>query len=125
MAHRIIERFHENRRGFWQKYKYLIIIFLVSLFCDALSTIHFMRRLGPEAEMHLVIRWVSILFGNTMGPLLGALGKAVSGLLVAIYLRRFAIYIFISVSIISLWAAWYNVWGYKVYEPNIFSWFPL
>jgi len=76
------------------------------------------------AEIHLAIRWVSMLFGNILGPLIGALGKTIAGLLVAIYLRRFAIYILLAASIISFWAAWYNVWGYKIYEPNIFNWIP-
>ena len=93
MAHRIVERLRDNSRGFWGAYYWLIIIYLVSVFCDAFSTIHFMHKLGPQAEIHLVIRRVSILFGDTIGPLIGALGKAVAGLLVAIYLRRFAFYI--------------------------------
>ena len=124
MANRIIERLRDNSRGFWGKYYWLTLIFVVSVLCDALSTIHFMRKWGPEAEIHLAIRWTSMLFGNIIGPLIGAFGKAVAGLLVAIYLRRFAVYILITVSIISFWAAWYNVWGYKVYEPNILNWIP-
>jgi hypothetical protein len=124
LNNRIIQRLRDNSRGFWRKYYLVIMIFLAAVLCDALSTIHFMRKWGPEAEIHLAIRWMSMWFGNILGPLIGALGKAIAGLLVAVYLRRFAIYILLAVSIISFWAAWYNVWGYKIYEPNILNWIP-
>ena len=55
--------------------------------------------------------------------LAGAIGKVSAGIIVAIYLRRFAIYIFVTASVISFWAAWYNMWGHKIYIPKILVWF--
>lgn len=124
LNNRILERFRTNSQGFWRKYFFVIIIFLAAVLCDALSTIHFMKKWGPQAEIHPAIRWASMWFGDILGPLMGSLGKAIAGLLVAIYVRRFAIYILLTASIISFWAAWYNVWGYKIYEPNILYWIP-
>jgi len=94
------------------------------MFCDAGSTMYFMLREGPEAEMHIAIRFVSEIFGPIAGPLIGAVGKAVAGVLVGIYIRRFAAYIFVTASIISFWAAWYNMWGFRLYTPIIVQWFP-
>ena len=85
---------------------------------------HFMLIEGPDAEMHLAIRFVSEIFGPIAGLLIGAIGKAVAGLFVGIFCRRFAGYIFVTASIISFWAAWYNIWGFRLYTPIIVYWFP-
>ena len=116
--------FRGNYGGFWKDYRWFIVVFIVSLFCDAGSTMHFMLREGPDAEMHLGIRFVSRIFGPIAGPLIGAIGKAVAGVLVGIFCRRFAGYIFVTASIISFWAAWYNMWGFRLYTPIIVQWFP-
>jgi len=118
MAH-IFERLEKNSKGFWRTYRWFIAVFIIALLCDAASTIHFMLRYGPEAEIHLVIRFMSMAFGCVVGPLLGMIGKAAAGVIVAIYLRRFALCIFVSASIISFLAAWYNVLVMTVYVPGI------
>jgi hypothetical protein len=119
----LISRFRRNIPGFWKTYRWFIVVFVVALFCDAASTIHFMLRAGPEIEIHPVIRFVSRMLGPVVGPLVAAVGKAFIGLVLAIYLRKFAAHLLITVSIISLWAGWYNIWGYKVYTPMILEWF--
>jgi hypothetical protein len=43
------------------------------------------------------------------GPAAGFVGKAGFGILVAIYCRKYAVYIFGAATVMSLWAAWYNV----------------
>jgi len=124
LASWFITKFQENCRGFWKDYRWFVVVFVAAMFCDAGSTMHFMLREGPEAEMHIVIRFVSEIFGPIAGPLIGATGKAVAGVLVGIYIRRFAAYIFVTASIISFWAAWYNMWGFRLYTPIIVQWFP-
>jgi len=116
--------FRENYRGFWKDYRWFIVVFVVSLFCDAGSTMHFMLREGPDAEMHIVIRFLAETLGPVTGPLIGAIGKVVAGVVVGVYIKRFAGYIFVTASIISFWAAWYNLWGFKLYTPIIVQWFP-
>ena len=106
----------------WERYHWIIILFFLSLICDAASTIYFMLRDGPSVEIHLAIRIVSNIFGPIVGPLIGAVGKAIAGIIVAIYLKRFAVYMLVAASIISFWAAWYNVWGCDIYLPNILKW---
>jgi len=83
-----------------------------------------MIRQGPEWEIHPVIREVSKVLGPVMGPIMSAICKGVLGIIVGVFLRRFAGYIFVTASIISLWAAWYNIWGYKFYTPIILRWLP-
>jgi hypothetical protein len=39
-----------------------------------------------------------------------------------IYLRRWAIYIFVAVIILYAWAAWYNIWGCDLYYPRLLDW---
>jgi len=119
----LINRFRENWRGFWKTYSWLTAIFVVALFCDAASTIHFMLRAGPEVEIHPIIRCISRAMGPVAGPLATAVGKAIAGIALAVYLRKFAAYLFVTASIISFWAAWYNIWGHKLYTPMIFEWF--
>ena len=118
----VVERFRANCRGFWGRYWWCVVIFSVGLLCDGLSTIYFMLRTGPEAELHAVIRFASQVLGPVGGPLLGVLGKGVCGVVVAIYLRRFAIYIFFLASFLSFWAAWYNMWGHEYYVPLFMKW---
>jgi len=83
-----------------------------------------MLDLGPEAEIHPMVRIASRLAGPVAGPLLGALVKAVAGVVVSIYCRRWAVHILVTVSLISFWAAWYNVWGVNFYLPYIMQWVP-
>jgi len=109
LANSILARFHENCYGFWGKYHWFIIIFLLALFCDAASTVHFMLQDGANMELHFAIRVVSKMFGPVAGPLIGVVAKLMAAMVAAIYCRRFAVYIFLAATIISFWAAWYNL----------------
>lgn len=123
-AHPAVLRFRNNARGFWTAYRWVLVLFVVSLFCDAASTIHFMLELGPEPEIHPMVRIAAMIAGPVAGPLLGAMAKVVAGLLVSIYCRRWAAYILILASLISLWAAWYNIWGVQMYRPIFMRYLP-
>ncbi|MHC4659198.1 MAG: hypothetical protein ACYS83_08485 [Planctomycetota bacterium] len=124
MTNRLITKFRENYCGFWKDYRWFIVIFVLAVCCDAATTIRVMLIRGPDVEIHLVIRFVSEMLGPIAGPLVSAVGKAVAGILVCIYCRRWAAYILVTASIISFWAAWYNIWGFKVYTPLILKWIP-
>ena len=123
MPKRNYERFRDNYRYVLRTYRWLIVIFLIALLCDGASTIFVMLNEGTENELHPVIKFVSVkLFGPVFGPIAGIAGKAAAGLAVAIYLKRFAPYILITATIISFWAAWYNIWGWKIYLPVGLKW---
>ncbi|MHC4740369.1 MAG: hypothetical protein ACYS8Z_00500 [Planctomycetota bacterium] len=119
----IVNRFRENSRGFWKKYRWFIIVFTVAVLCDAASTVYFMLDSTPDTEAHPVISYMcSNWLGPVAGPLFAAAAKVVIGVAIAIYCRRFAICIFVAVSAVSFWAAWYNVWGHETYSPYILEW---
>jgi hypothetical protein len=105
----VLERFKKNCRGFWGAYHWLIILFVISLIADGGSTIYCMLRAGPEVELHPAIYIVARTLGPIAGPLCSVVAKTVAGIMVAVYCRRFAGYIFVAGAIISFWAAWYNV----------------
>lgn len=115
----VIKRFNENRQGFWRSCGWLIGVFIVALLCDAASTTYFMLQPHPGEELHPAVNLVSDVFGPIGGPLIGFICKAVAGLTVAIYLRRWAAYVLFPASIIAFWAAWYNVWGVHSYCPKL------
>ena len=116
----LVRRFRENSVGFFRAYRWFIAVFIISLLCDAVSTVRFMVRDGTDGELHLMVRMFAGFFGPVAGPFVGAASKAVIGIGVAILLRKYAICIFVAASVISLWAGWYNEWGGDIYTPVIF-----
>ena len=119
----VIGRFRKNYAGFWQSYKWLVGVFILALLCDGASTMYFMLKKGDSTEeVHPVILLVSIISGPVLGPLLGVIGKAAAGIFVAIYCRRYAVYILLVGIVLSFWAAWYNVWGINLYVPRVIKW---
>ena len=40
-------------------------------------------------------------------------------ILVTVFLRRWAVFIFLPIIILYGWAAWYNVWGHELYYPRL------
>lgn len=121
---RVTTRLQKNYRGFFYHYRWFIAVFVLAILCDAASTVRFMLIEGPDVEIHLVIRLISKVLGPVAGPVVSAIGKALAGIVVCIFCRRWAAYIFLTASIVSFWAAWYNMWGYKVYTPLILKWIP-
>ena len=122
--HRIKERFVQNSSGFGASHKWVLAVFTLALLTDGLSTIRFMRVEGVDLEMHPAVNIAARIAGPVLGPLIGVLGKAIAGVVVAVYWRRIATVILVVVSIVSFWAAWYNTWGWQYYEPGIIKWWP-
>ncbi len=123
MANIVFEKFKANYKYVIFTNRWLITIFIIALLCDGASTIYVMLNEGMENELHPVIRFVSVgLLGPVLGPLAAVASKAVAGIAVAIYLKRFAPYIFTAAIIVSFWAAWYNIWGWKIYTPIGLKW---
>ncbi|MGA2679391.1 MAG: hypothetical protein ABSF37_08855 [Sedimentisphaerales bacterium] len=107
----ISNRLKLNCRGFWHTYRMAIFIFTLALIADGLSTVYFMSYLGVSAEIHPVVRFASVAFGPVAGPVVGSLWKWAACLYLAIYCRKFAYSIFLTTSIVYIFAAWYNIWG--------------
>ena len=75
----VLDRFERNRIGFWAAHKYVIVICLVALLCDALSTTYFMICRESDDELHPVVDLMAELLGPVFGPLIGFVGKAAAG----------------------------------------------
>ena len=98
----------ENLLFSFRRYTVWWIILLVSMFFDALTTVAFVRELGPEREMNPVVRWllqsVGIVPGLVIGKLLqlGAVAAFVS------LDRRWGNVLMLIVVVLNCWAVVVN-----------------
>lgn len=113
------QRLRANWPGYVQEFWILLVLVLLASVADAGSTIYFMQYAGPDAEWHPTVRLVSYLFGPFFGPILGKTFQIIVLVVVTVFLRRHAIFIFIPAIILYGWAAWYNLWGYQVYRAPL------
>lgn len=70
-----------------------------------------------DDEFHPVIRVVSQAIGPFAGPLVGKLGQLAALVALTVLFRRWARVLFLTVTFIYLYAAWYNTWGIHLYTP--------
>ncbi|MBN1360470.1 MAG: hypothetical protein JW993_07755 [Sedimentisphaerales bacterium] len=105
----VVRRIRANWRGYVSAYSIFLLLVVLAAAADALSTILFMLIRGPQEEAHPVIRWFAMELGPVLGPLVGKMMQIVALVAVTVYLRRWAVYLFISAIILYAWAAWYNV----------------
>jgi hypothetical protein len=115
----VATRFRENWIGYTRQYRVLLVATALACLADAASTIHFMLTQGPGPEQHPMVKTASYLFGPILGPLLGKAVQFFVMIGLTVFLRRWALYIFIIVIILYTWAAWYNLWGYHYYYPRL------
>lgn len=105
----IVERLRANWPGYLGTYWIFLILLALAAIADMLSTVFFMAIDGPEAESHPIIRLLSVAFGPVLGPVVGKLSQVAAAIVVTVYLRRWALYIFVAAIILYAWAAVYNV----------------
>ena len=122
-ARGVVDRFRRNSVGYFTEFRFFLAITFVAALLDGLSTIHFMKLDGPDQEMHPAVRIVSNVFGTVAGPVIGKVCQLAAIMLVTIYLRPQAKYIFLVVVVLYGWAAWFNVWGRHIYVPRVLEWF--
>ncbi len=118
----IVERFRTNWSGYVREYHLFLALTILAALADAASTVYFMLQGGPDAEGHPAVRLVSMVLGPMFGPILGKLCQFIVVVALTIYLRRWAVPIFVAVIILYVWAAWYNVWGCELYYPRLLEW---
>jgi len=115
----VVTRLHENWVGYVREYRIFLVLVVLASLADMASTIHFMLSASPQAELHPTVRFASELLGPVLGPVTGKAIQFTVIIVVTVFLRRWAIFIFIPVIILYSWAAWYNVWGYHLYYPRL------
>jgi len=122
MIERMAGRLRANWRGYVRHWWVFLALTALAGLADMATTIRFMLSSGSEGEGHPAIRLVSRAFGPVLGPILGKLCQFAVVILLTVYLRRCALYIFVTVIILYMWAAWYNVWGCELYYPRLLKW---
>ena len=102
-------RFLRNRRRFWRRFGFLVYLLLVAAALDLFSTIHFMELNGIHDEIHPHVWILSKWLGTTMGPLVGKMLQLVLGLLVTIYVVKWAKLILWTGILMYSFAFWHNL----------------
>ena len=83
-------RFLRNNREFWRRYRVLVYLLVIASALDLIFTMHFMKLNGIHDEVHPHIWILSSWLGTTAGPLLGKILQLAFGLMVTIYVVRWA-----------------------------------
>ena len=121
----VSDRLITNYHGYWQRYQWLLLATTLAAIADLMTTIRFMHIDGIEHELHPAIRLVSWALGPLAGPIFGKLAQLAAIVLVTVYARRLAGYVFFTTTVMYAWAAWNNVWGRDLYSPLLIEWLPL
>src|SRR6266851_5705028 len=101
-----LTRLRRNYRGYFQKFYLYILLAAAAAFVDSLSTWNFMVNGSVYDELHPVIRFVSIMVGPVLGPLIGKICQLLALVFLTIVFRPAARIIFIPVILIYLYGAW-------------------
>ena len=117
--HDIVGRFRANWQGYLRRYWIFLILTILAAAADMFSTIRFMLVEGPEAEGHPAVRLFATFLGPVFGPVIGKICQFTVIISLTVYLRRWAVYIFVTVIILYAWAAWYNIRGQDLYYPGL------
>ena len=119
----IMDRLNENWKGYVHRYNVLIFLTLAAASADMLSTVYVMLIYGTQAEWHPTIRMVAMALGPVLGPIVGKLWQFAIIIVLTVYMRFWAVYIFLTVIVLYTWAAWYNIWGCRIYYPRLLALF--
>lgn len=107
----VVKRFRSNWKGYVHEYRFFLVLMAFAGLADMGSTIYFMLQKGVDCEAHPAVRLVSMVFGPILGPIIGKACQFLAVITITVFLRRRAVYIFLAVIILYLWAAWYNISG--------------
>jgi hypothetical protein len=99
----------ENKSLLLERYPLLFWALLVSAVMDAVSTTHFMTRIGPEFEANYVVRNLTYSLGTVMGPLLGKAMQIVAVWLLTVFTPKLTGFICVTVVFMNLYAVLVNM----------------
>jgi hypothetical protein len=107
-----VNRIRGNAGEFLIEHRRLLYLLVIAGFVDLLSTIHFMQIIGPEKELHPIIRYLGYEYGPVIGPSLGKFSQIFFGLFAVLYFRKHAKFILAFVAVMYSWAAVANFLAY-------------
>lgn len=111
------QRLCRNYPGYLEEFRWYLFALLLATLADAYSTHVFMAAGEIGNELHPGIRLVSHLLGPYAGPLFGKLAQFAAVLFLTLLFRAQARMLFIPVTVVYLYAAWFNLWGNAWYTP--------
>ena len=122
----LVEHVSARWRARWGGYlaafaPYLAVSFIAAA-ADFWSTYSFMSAEGVGDELHPAIRLLCWVLGPFLGALLGKLIQYAALVAVTVLWRPYARIIFIPVTVLYLYAAWWNLWGKDLYTPLFVKW---
>ncbi len=120
----ISDRLRLNYDGYWQRYRCWFAALITAAAADFLSTLHFMVTDGIQSEIHPLVRYSALLMGPIVGVLLAKLFQLTATFVVTLYCRVLARYVFFAATVFYLWAAWFNIWGHRLYRPWAMQFLP-
>ena len=106
-----------NSRGYFTAFAPYLTVAFIAAAADFWSTYRAMSTEGVESELHPVIRLVSFILGPFVGPLVGKVAQYAALIVVTVLWRPCARIIFILITALYLYAAWFNLWGNELYTP--------
>jgi hypothetical protein len=106
---KIKQRFIKNAQGFFDAYRFPILLLAITALLDAFSTFCFMYVLGVDQELHPIVRELSVWLGPLVGPFLGAALKVGLGIVAIIYLRKYEKQLLLLASFIYAYAFMHNL----------------
>ena len=116
--------YHEWHLLWMSNHKYLTA-FLLALTLDTISTINFMVTIGPEHELHPLVRFAAAAWGPVMGPIVAALYKTIGALIVVLYWKKITQPLFTIATITYLLAGAYNYFAVELYTLGYIHWLPV
>lgn len=108
----------KHLRDYLVVHRLWIAIFLIALFLDALSTVHYMHReydaefflyTAEGIDIHPLVNWFTSFWGPVVGPFAAAGMKFIASIIVGLYWKKIARAEYIAASVIYLCAAFFNV----------------
>lgn len=115
----------DDWRQFWNTNQKYLILFLLALAVDTLSTIHFMAFSGPEQEFHPLVRMAAFAYGPVAGPILAAAYKLLAALIVVLYWNKLTAAILTTAAVFYLFAGFYNYFAAELYLRGFIPWLPI
>jgi len=93
----------------FKQHRMLFGLLLVTLLMDALSTIYFMQRIGPQNELNFVVRQLSVAYGPVFGALFGKLYQLVGVWIITVMTPRLTQFICAMIITLNCYAVVVNM----------------
>ncbi len=99
----------ENKALLLDRHQLLFVVLVMSALLDAISTTHFMVRIGPEFESNYVVRNLTYALGLAAGPLIGKAMQILTVWLLTVFTPKLTGFVCVTVIFMNLYAFLLNM----------------